>query len=167
MEQGLRALRFRPSKEASECPYPAVEIFNKFVCAYIYVCLYIDIYTYLDKEAGTTSQNHYQHLADLLREKNTIEWNGMECFEMGLEWGRQAGSNSWTNEPTDRMAGASSQIDARGSSWAPLFVHLLHPLYSLLTPIMSFPHTSPIQDGIYIGLGFLCLCSTAATLFYL
>lgn len=44
------------------------------------------------------------------------------------------GSNSWTNEPTDRTAGASSQIDARGSSGAPLFVHLLlHPLYSLLT----------------------------------
>lgn len=51
------------------------------------------------------------------------------------------GSNSWTNEPTDRMAGACSQIDARGSNWAPLFVHLLlhTPLYSLLT-LLILPH---------------------------
>lgn len=56
--------------------------------------------------------------------------DGMKRFGMG--WSG-AGSNSWTNEPTDRTAGACSQIDARGSSWAPLFVYLLHPLYSLLT----------------------------------
>ncbi|KYQ53082.1 Inhibin beta chain [Trachymyrmex zeteki] len=54
-----------------------------------------------------------------------------------------AGSNSWTNEPTDRTAGACSQIDARGSSWAPLFVYLLHPLYSLLT-LLILVH-SPLQ----------------------
>lgn len=56
--------------------------------------------------------------------------DGMKRF--GMSWSG-AGSNSWTNEPTDRTAGACSQIDARGSSWAPLFVYLLHPLYSLLT----------------------------------
>lgn len=55
-----------------------------------------------------------------------------------------AGSNSWTNEPTDRTAGACSQIDARGSSWAPLFVYLLHPLYSLLT-LLILVH-SALQD---------------------
>ena len=54
----------------------------------------------------------------------------------------RAGSNSWTNEPTDRTVGACTQIDARGSSWAPLFVHLLrtsssspHPSYN---PSFSF-----------------------------
>lgn len=67
--------------------------------------------------------------------------DGMKRFGMG--WSG-AGSNSWTNEPTDRTAGACSQIDARGSSWAPLFVYLLHPLYSLLT-LLILVH-SPLQD---------------------
>ena len=65
-------------------------------------------------------------------------------FKVGWYWFDMrwsgTGSNSWTNEPTDRTAGACSQIDARGSSWAPLFVHLLlHPLYSLLT-LLILPH---------------------------
>lgn len=65
------------------------------------------------------------------------KWDG-ERFS--VRWSG-TGSNSWTNEPTDRMAGACSQIDARGSSWAPLFVHLLlhTPLYSLLT-LLILPH---------------------------
>lgn len=66
--------------------------------------------------------------------------DGMKRF--GMSWSG-AGSNSWTNEPTDRTAGACSQIDARGSSWAPLFVYLLHPLYSLLT-LLILVH-SPLQ----------------------
>lgn len=74
------------------------------------------------------------------------------------------GSNSWTNEPTDRTAGACSQIDARGSSWAPLFVHLLlHPLYSLLT-LLILPHytlRSRIEiKGVLLRLLSRCLrCS--------
>lgn len=72
------------------------------------------------------------------------------------------GSNSWTNEPTDRMAGACSQIDARGSSWAPLFVHLLlhTPLYSLLT-LLILPHytipRSRIQNQGCVTSSFLPL----------
>lgn len=125
---GVKGVRTRPSRR-HQSPYPAV--------GYLHVSVWIE----------KQGPSHYQHLADLLQDRilqNRMEWDGM--FRDGFGVG-QAGSNSWTNEPTDRTAGASSQIDARGSSWAPLFVHLLHPLYSLLTPILPFPHF-PIQDGI-------------------
>lgn len=58
---------------------------------------------------------------------------------------RGAGLNSWTNEPTDRMAGACSQIDARGSNWAPLFVHLLYPL---LFPLDFHPALGVLEAHI-------------------
>lgn len=75
-----------------------------------------------------------------IRTRSLTVQDGMKLF--GMSWSG-AGSNSWTNEPTDRTAGACSQIDARGSSWAPLFVYLLHPLYSLLT-LLILVH-SPLQ----------------------
>lgn len=76
-----------------------------------------------------------------IRTESLTVQDGMKRF--GMSWSG-AGSNSWTNEPTDRTAGACSQIDARGSSWAPLFVYLLHPLYSLLT-LLILVH-SALQD---------------------
>lgn len=95
----------------------------------------------------------------------------------GMSWSG-AGSNSWTNEPTDRTAGACSQIDARGSSWAPLFVYLLHPLYSLLT-LLILVH-SALQDrkgrvtssrslsfSFYVLLPALCLSSPSSFLLFL
>lgn len=94
----------------------------------------------------------------------------------GMSWSG-AGSNSWTNEPTDRTAGACSQIDARGSSWAPLFVYLLHPLYSLLT-LLILVH-SALQDrkgritssrslsfSFYVLLPALCLSSPSSFLLF-
>lgn len=58
---------------------------------------------------------------------------------------KRAGSNSWMNEPTDRTTGACVQIDARGSSWAPLFVHLVQP--SFYTPLLRTTSANAATEG--------------------
>lgn len=72
----------------------------------------------------------------------------------GMSWSG-AGSNSWTNEPTDKTAGACSQIDARGSNQAPLFVYLLHPLYSLLTLLIPVYSVLQVRKGQITSSRFL------------